>query len=193
MEGEGLELRAWDEGLLAQMADWGERGFPYAGFDLGYLRDPADARRALEFALARGPHRHFVACEGEVAVGRVSVNVEDRAGLYLWAVHVPPEHEGRGVARRMVRVLCRWLQATYPGKEILLATNTFAEAAHRAYRAAGFEVTETRWQTDSSLSAVLFRMPPEEREPIARHLRFEKGRWEVRVYVMKLIHSPSRA
>src|SRR5688572_10723811 len=49
LSGHGLELRPWSAGLVAQMAQWGERGFPYQSFDLGYLRDPARAASALEW------------------------------------------------------------------------------------------------------------------------------------------------
>ncbi|MDW8046459.1 MAG: GNAT family N-acetyltransferase [Chloroflexota bacterium] len=185
LEGEGLVLRPWDEELVAQMARWGERGFPYHAFDLGHLRDPEAARAALERARAPRPHRHFVACEGGVAVGRVSVNFEDPAGLYLWSVHVPPEHEGRGVCRRMLAVLLRWLEAEVPGRSFVLTTNSFAERAHRAYQALGFTVEGERWQYDPDLAAGLWRATPEQREALRGHLRFENGRWEVRVFVMR--------
>lgn len=183
--GEGLVLRPWDEELVAQMARWGERGFPYHAFDLGYLRDPEAARAALERAQAPRPHRHFVACEGRTAVGRVSVNLEDPAGLYLWAVHVPPEHEGRGVCRRMLAVLMRWLEAEVPGRSFVLTANSFAERAQRAYRALGFRVESVRWQFDRDLAAGLWRASPEERRALEGHVRFAHGQWEVRVLVMR--------
>jgi len=185
IEGEGLVLRPWDEELVAQMARWGERGFPYHAFDLGYLRDPEAARAALERARAPRPHRHFVACEGRTAVGRVSVNLEDPAGLYLWAVHVPPEHEGRGVCRRMLAVLMRWLEAEVPGRSFVLTANSFAERAQRAYRALGFRVESVRWQFDRDLAAGLWRASPEERRALEGHVRFAHGQWEVRVLVMR--------
>lgn len=183
--GDGLELRPWDGDLLAQLAAWSERGFPYHAFDLGHLRDPMRARAELRRARADGPHRHFVACEGETAVGRVSVNLQDRAGLYLWAVHVPPEHEGRGVCRRMVAALIDWLEAEYPGPEFVLTTNTFAERALRAYEALGFQITETRWHYDRTLAERLWRVSRDRRQTIREHLRFHNGRWEVRTHLMK--------
>ena len=186
IKGDGLELRPWDEDLVAQMASWGERGFPYAAFDLTYLRDPKRAKATLAWTREPDQHLHFVACEGETAVGRLSVNLDDTAGLYLWAVHVPPEHEGRGVARRMITALMPWLFENYPGKDLVLTTNTFADPAHAAYRSVGFEVTETRWQTDLSISSALWKLPVEERGPVNGHVRFNNGRWEVRVYVMRL-------
>lgn len=182
--GDGLELRPWDEGLVAQMAQWGERGFPFHAFDLGHLRDPMRARADLARAREAGPHRHFVACEGDTAVGRVSVNLHDRAGLYLWAVHVPPEHEGRGVCRRMMAALLQWLEEEYPGSDFVLTTNTFAERAHRAYQALGFRVAETRWHYDRPLAEQLWRVSREQRKGIEKHLRFHNGRWEVRTHLM---------
>ncbi len=184
--GDGLELRPWDEGLLAQLAQWGERGFPFHAFDLGHLRDPVRAQAELRRAREAGPHRHFVACEGDTAVGRVSVNLHDRAGLYLWAVHVPPEHEGRGVCRRMMAALIDWLEREHPGPDFVLTTNTFAERAHRAYQALGFKVAETRWHYDRPLAEQLWRVPRPQRKAIEAHLRFHNGRWEVRTHLMSL-------
>ncbi len=183
--GDRLDLRPWDEDLLAQLAGWSERGFPYHAFDLGHLRDPMRARAELRRARAAGPHRHFVACEGETAVGRVSVNLRDRAGLYIWAVHVPPEHEGRGVCRRMMAALIEWLEAEYPGPDLVLTANTFAERACRAYEALGFQITETRWHYDRPLAERLWRVPRDRRKAIQEHLRFHNGRWEVRTHLMK--------
>lgn len=185
IEGYGLTLRPWDEGLVRQMAAWGERGFPYHAFDLGYLRDPMRAASMLAWARENGPHRHFVACEGETAVGRFSVNLRDELGLYLWSVHVPPEHDGRGVCRRMLAAGMTWLEEKYAGSDFVLTTNTFAAHAHRAYAALGFAVAETRWHYDREIAEMLWRAPPAEREPVAKHIRFQAGRWEVRTHVMR--------
>lgn len=186
IEGFGLELRPWDAGLVRQMAAWGERGFPYHAFDMGHLRDPIRAEAALQFAREPGPHRHYVACENGIAVGRVSVNLRDASGLYIWAVHVPPEHEGRGVCRRMLAALITHLEAQHPhAPGFTLSTNTFAEHAHRAYHALGFQVAETRWHFDKEIAEQLWKVGPADREPIARHIRFNTGRWQVRTYVMK--------
>lgn len=194
LPGDGLVLRPWDEGLIAQAANWSERGFPYHAFDLGHLKDPGEAARYLRFAHERGPHRHFVACEEGVAVGRVSVNLRDEAGLYFWGVHVPPEHAGRGVARRMLASIIAWLEEMYPfGPAFVLSSNTFAEVAHRVYRSVGFEVAETRWHFDRQLAERLWEVTPEEREPISRHTRFYRGHWEVRVYIMRRPHGWSPA
>lgn len=183
--GDGLVLRPWDEELVQQLAAWGERGFPYNAFDLGYLRDDYRARAMLAWIRDDHTHRHFIACEGETAVGRVSVNLRDEAGLYIWAVHVPPEHEGRGVARRMLAALINWLEDHYPGRDFVLTSNAFAERAHRTYFSLGFEVAETRWQFDKAIADYLWKVTPAEREPIARHIRFQSGFWEVRNYVMR--------
>jgi RimJ/RimL family protein N-acetyltransferase len=188
VEDEGLTLRPWDAFLLDQMAAWTERGFPFHAFDLGYLRDPARAARALIWAYEAGPHRHYIACEGETAVGRVSVNMRDAGGLYLWAVHVPPEHENRGVCRRMLAALMRQLEEEFPGRDFVLSSNTFAEHAHRAYLALGFEIAETRWHYDREIAEQLWRVSPQQREPISRHIRFHNGRWEVRTFVLKRKH-----
>jgi RimJ/RimL family protein N-acetyltransferase len=183
--GDGLELRPWEHGLVRQMAAWGERGFPYHAFDLGYLKDPERASGMLAWAHEDGPHRHFIACEGETAVGRVSVNLRDDSGLYIWAVHVPPEHEGRGVCRRMLSALMTWLEEKYPGPDFILSSNTFAEHAHRAYYALGFAIVETRWHYDREIADALWKAPHGLREPIAQHLRFQNGRWEVRTHVLR--------
>ncbi len=186
IEGFGLELRPWDEGLVRQMAGWDERGFPFHAFDMGHLKDPARAAAALKFAHEPGPHRHYIACEDGVAVGRGSVNLQDQSGLYLWAVHVPPEHEGRGVCRRMLAALMTGLEGERPhGPDFVLSSNTFAEHAHRAYFALGFEVVETRWHFDKEIAERLWRVEPSAREPISRHIRFNAGRWQVRTHVMK--------
>jgi RimJ/RimL family protein N-acetyltransferase len=181
--GLGLELRPWDRGLVAQMAAWGEHGFPYSAFDLAHLADRQRAQATLERMRQRRPHLHFVACEDGVAVGRASVNLEDKAGLYLWSVHVPPEHEGRGICRRMLAVFMRWLEAEYPGRDFVLTSNTFATRAHRAYEALGFAIVETRWQYDRELASELLKRPPEDRTAIAEHIRWFSGRWEVRAHV----------
>jgi len=183
--GPGLELRPWDEELVTKMARWGERGFPYHAFDLGYLRDPLRARAELRRAREPGPHRHFIAVENGEPVGRVSVNLRDDSGLYLWSVHVPPEHEGRGVCRRMLGTLMTWLEREHPGHDFVLTTNAFAEHAHRAYKALGFRIVESRWHFDREIAQQLWRVPAEQREPIGPHTRFHNGRWEVQVYVME--------
>lgn len=185
IRGHGLELRPWDDGLAEAMARWSSYGFPYHAFDLAHLAEPARARAEVARHSAAGQHRHFVACEDGRAVGRVSVNMQDESGLYLWAVHVPPEHQGRGVCRRMLATLMEWLEREVPNKEFVLSTNTFAEHAHRAYFALGFRITESRWHFDRELAERLWKVTPEEREPIARHLRFHAGRWEVRVHIMR--------
>ena len=138
IEGEGLTLVPWNGELLRGMANWRERGFPYGAFDMGFLRDPA---RFAEFsARVRNDtrHVHFAAVEGDAPVGRVSVNLQDPAGLYLWGVHVPPEHEGQGVCRRMLTALIAWLAVERPNEGLVLSANTFAERALRAYLALGF-------------------------------------------------------
>lgn len=183
--GEGLDLRPWDEDLVQQMARWQEYGFPYHAFDLGALRDPVRARNELRRAHQPGPHRHFVAVEGETAVGRVSVNLHDESGLYLWSVHVPPEHQGRGVCRRMLASLMTWLEAQYSGQDFVLTSNSFAERAHHAYFALGFRIVESRWHFDREIAQKLWRVSPQEREPVASHIRFQSGRWEVRTHVMR--------
>ena len=186
IEGFGLELRPWDVDLIRQMAEWGERGFPYHAFDVGHLRDPAKAEAALQFGRQESPHHHYVACEDGRAVGRVSVNLRDVSGLYIWAVHVPPEHAGRGVCRRMLAALMAHFEEVRPDAlEFVLSSNTFAEPAHRAYRALGFEVVETRWHFDKEIAERLWKVDPIQREPIARHIRFHSGRWQVRTYVLK--------
>lgn len=188
IEDEGLTLREWTPDLIRQMAAWSERGFPFHAFDLGHLRDPARAEKALAWAHEAGPHMHFVACEGETAVGRLSVNLQDRAGLYIWAVHVPPEHEGRGICRRMLAALIRWLESEYPGGDFVLSSNSFAQRAHRAYEAVGFRIVETRWHFDRELADRLWKVSLAEREGIARHTRFQGGRWQVRTFVFKRTH-----
>lgn len=186
IEGFGLELRPWDAELVRQMAAWGERGFPFHAFDMGHLRDPAQAEAALLVAQQKSPHHHYVACEDGRAVGRVSVNLQDLSGLYIWAVHVPPEHAGRGVCRRMLAALMSHLEAALPAApEFILSSNTFAEPAHRAYRALGFEVVETRWHFDKEIAERLWKVGPVQREPIGRHIRFHSGRWQVRTWVFK--------
>lgn len=185
LHGHGLELRPWDADLVAQMATWSARGFPYHAFDLAFLRDPQRAAATLASKREAGPHRHFVAIENGVAVGRASVNLRDDAGLYLWAVHVPPEHEGRGICRRMLLVLMAWLEGEHPTRDFILTTNTFATPAHRAYRAIGFEVSESRWHYDREVAEELWKASPEVREQIAAHVRFANGRWETRAYVMR--------
>lgn len=185
IRGNGLELRPWDATLVRQLAAWGERGFPYHAFDLGYLRDPRRASAALARMREEGPHRHFVACEEGTAVGRVSVNLRDEAGLYLWSVHVPPEHEGRGVCRRMLATLMTWLEEQYPRSDFVLTSNTFATHAHRAYRALGFAVAEARWHFDRDIAEELWRASSTARQELASHIRFHNGRWEVRVFIMR--------
>jgi RimJ/RimL family protein N-acetyltransferase len=183
--GLGIELRYWDRALVDQIARWGTHGFPYSAFDMNYLRDRNRAKSTLERMRDRSQHLHFVACEEGAAVGRLSVNMLDRSGLYIWAVHVPPEHEGRAVARRMLAVLLSYLEAERPGRDFTLTSNAFATRAHRAYRYLGFEAVETRWQFDRELAQDLLRLPPEAREPVAQDVRFVFGRWEVKTLVFR--------
>ena len=183
--GPGLVLRPWDAQLAEQLANWGTRGFPYHAFDLAHLKDPAKRATAVDACTAEGIHRHFIAVEDGVAVGRVSVNLRDPLGVYIWAVHVPPEHEGRGVARRMLAALMTYLEEGMPKASFVLTTNAFALGAHKAYHAVGFEISETRWNWDKEIADALWRVTPKEREPISRYIRFQGGRWQVRTYVMR--------
>jgi len=188
--GEGLTLVRWNDELLRVMANWSERGFPYHAFDLGFLRDPA---RFAEFTLRASNdtrHLHFAAIEAGEPIGRVSINLEDPAGLYLWGVHVPPEHEGRGVCRRMLAALIGWLAIEHPNQGLVLSANTFAERALRAYLALGFATAETRWLFDSALAEALSELPPGQRGPVSGHVRFQHGRWEVRTYLMRRPSGP---
>lgn len=186
IEGDGLVLVPWNAELVAQMSAWQDRGFPYHAFDTSYLRDPARAQAALSRHRSPGPHRHFIACEGEIAVGRISVNLRDQSGMYFWGIHVPEEHGRRGVCRRMLRALVEWLEVQYPnGPGFVLSTNAFATHAHRAYRAVGFEVAETRWHYDKQLADELWRVPTEQRAPIAPFTRFHQGQWQVRIHIMR--------
>ena len=185
LEGEGLELRPWDDALAEQMAGWSLRGFPYHAFDLGHLQDPVKRASAVVGCRQDTTHRHFVAVENGVAVGRVSVNLRDVTGTYLWAVHVPPEHDGRGVCRRMLAVLMRWLEESHARPSFVLTSNAFNDHAHRAYEALGFQVSETRWHFDKEIANALWRVTPEERQPIQKHLRFQGGRWQVRIHIFR--------
>ena len=167
------------------MALWGTHEFPYHAFNLDHLRDRKKASAALASVRASTQHRHFVACEDGVAVGRLSLNLKDGAGLYIWAVHVPPEHEGRGIARRMVALLMDSIEAVAPGPDFVLATHTFAGRAHRIYRSLGFAVAETKWTFDTEIARELWKVDADLRAPITEHIRFRNGRWEVRTYIMR--------
>lgn len=184
LRGDGLVLRPWDADLIRQAGHWGVRGFPYHAFDLAHLQTPEGAAAMLQSVREPGPHRHFVAVEDGTAVGRVAVNLRDPAGLYIWGVHVPPEHEGRAVCRRMLATLMRWLEPVYPGRPFVLNTTAFAEHAHRAYYALGFELAATYWHFDRELAEQLWRVPQEQRKLISPFLRFYGGRWEVRTYTL---------
>ena len=181
--GEGITLLPWDEELMRQMAAWREHGFPYHAFDLSHLSDPAQAAAMLARTREEGRQRYFVACEGDRAVGRVAVNLRDASGLYLWGVHVPPEHQGRGVARRMLSAMMGWLEEEHPGPDFTLTSNGYAERAHRTYRALGFKVVETRWHYDREVAERLWRVSPRERDVVAQHIRFQGGRWQVRAHI----------
>jgi len=185
LEGEGLVLRPWDEDLARQMAGWSLRGFPYHAFDLGHLNDPVRRAAAVAGCREEGPHRHFVAVEDGTAVGRVSVNLRDVTGSYLWAVHVPPEHEGRAVCRRMLAVLMRWLEVAHPRASFVLTANAFNEHARRAYEALGFRESETRWHFDKEIAEALWRVTPAQREPLQRYIRFQSGRWQVKTHILR--------
>jgi RimJ/RimL family protein N-acetyltransferase len=167
------------------MARWGTHEFPYHAFNLDHLSDRRKASAALASVQESKQHRHFVACENGVAVGRLSLNLKDSAGLYIWAVHVPPEHEGRGIARRMVALLMDSIESVAPGPDFVLATHTFAERAHRAYRALGFAIAETKWTFDTEIARELWKVDSDLRAPITEHIRFRNGRWEVRTYIMR--------
>jgi ribosomal protein S18 acetylase RimI-like enzyme len=184
----GLVLRPWDRDLARQMGEWQCRGFPYHAFDMDHLKDIARAEATVVRMREDLQHRHFVATEGGVAVGRASANLKDDAGLYLWSVHVPPEHEGRGVCRRMLAGIMLWLEQVYPRRDFVLSSNTFATHAHRAYYALGFRVAETRWHFDRDLAERMWKVSGAERELVSRHMRFQNGRWEVRTHVMQREH-----
>ncbi len=182
--GHGLQVRLWDGDLLLQMSAWGERGFPFSAFDMGFLKEPA---RMAEFTgwLGRdNRHLHLAAIEADRAVGRVSVNFRDPAGIYIWGVHVPPEYEGRGVCTRMLQALLGWLDTRDCG-ELVLSVNSFAHGARRIYERLGFAPVETRWQFDPALDADLRRLPPGQHGPVEGHVRFSLGRWEVRTFLMR--------
>jgi RimJ/RimL family protein N-acetyltransferase len=184
IRGNGLELVPWSRELVTQMAGWSEHGFPYSAFDLSYLRDPLRASSTLTWTREDGKHRHFVAIEGGRAVGRVSVNLEDDVGLYLWAVHVPPEHEGKGICRRMLATIMVWLEEQCPGLRFSLTTNAFAKRAHRAYFALGFSIADTRWVHDEAVATGLFRANAAARRSVQEYVRFRQGAWQTRSYLM---------
>jgi RimJ/RimL family protein N-acetyltransferase len=185
IKGFGLTLRPWDEDLIRQAAKWGTHGFPYAAFDLAaQLKDRYKAQLYLRRMLETDPHLHFVATVEGRAIGRLSVNVKDASGLYIWSVHVPPEYEGRGVCRRMMACLMTWLEREIPGRQFVLTTNTFATHAHRAYEALGFKRGEERWQFDQEIARELWKAPDRARQALTGHTRFCNGRWEVRAFVM---------
>lgn len=186
LPGDDLVLRPWNDVLLRQVAAWSERGFPYHAFDMGKLKAPAEAARMLAFAHQPGPHRHFIAVEDGIAVGRLSVNLRDEAGLYIWGVHVPEEYGRRGVCRRMLAALVRWLETAYPRPEgFILSSNAFATHAHRAYRAVGFDTTDTRWHFDREIADGLTAATPEQRAIVNPYIRYDRGRWEVSIHVMR--------
>lgn len=184
ISGYGLRLVPWNADLLAEMGRWGERGFPYHAFDLGYLRQPERVKSVLAWTEERREHRHYAAVENGVAVGRISVNLQDETGLYLWSIHVPPEHEGRGIARRMIAALMTSLEITHPGLDFILATNGFATPAHRVYHALGFTILETRWLVDEEIAKALWKVDKERRKPIMEHMRFAGRQWQVRQHLM---------
>ena len=192
VKGEGLELCIWDSQLLEQLASWGERGFPYGAFDLGYLRNRKEAEEALNFALNGTKHLHFIACEDSVAAGRVSVNLEDPAGLYIWSVHVPPEHARRRVAYRMLTVLIKWLEGKYPNQEIVLTVNAFANHARRLYLSLGFTVRDTLWRFDSKLNEEIYQVSASSRHDLGDTVRLKNSRWEVMTYLMVFQGFPSK-
>jgi ribosomal protein S18 acetylase RimI-like enzyme len=192
IKGEGLELCVWDRQLLEQLASWGERGFPYGAFDLGYLRNRKEAEVALNFVLNGTKHLHFIACEDSVAVGRVSVNLEDPAGLYIWSVHVPPEHARRRVAYRMLTVLIKWLEGKYPNQEIVLTVNAFANHARRLYLLLGFNVRDTLWRFDPKLNEEIYQVSVNRRRVLEDTVRFVNNRWEVMTYLMVFQGFPSK-
>jgi hypothetical protein len=84
----------------------------------------------------------------------------------------------------MMAALMTALESEFPGRRFVLNANSFAEHAHRAYFALGFRIEETRWHFDLDLARSLWTIPPRERRPIANHIRFRSGRWEVRTHLM---------
>lgn len=185
LAGEGLVLRPWDEALIAAALQWRDHPFPYQAFNVGYLRDPSRAAELLGNVRSPGRHRHYAAVEGGVPVGRVSVNLEDPAGLYLWSVHVPPEHEGRGVCRRMLAVLITWLELKNPSRSCLLNSSAFSRHAHRAYFALGFRITDSVWRQDQELQEAFAAASPEGRASVKDDVRFVDGYLETRTYIMR--------
>jgi hypothetical protein len=85
----------------------------------------------------------------------------------------------------MLAALIESLELELPGRDFVLTTNTFATPAHRVYEALGFDVQETRWHFDREIAEQLWRVSHEQRAPVATHIRFQSGRWEVRVFIMK--------
>lgn len=184
--GLGLDIRPWDEDLVAQMARWGRHEFPYSPFNLDGLADPEAAAARLKAVRESTTHHHYIACEGSSPVGRMAVNGWDSLGLYLWGVHVPPEYEGRGVCRRMLAVVMTHLEGSFPrNADFVLTSHAFAHHAHRAYEALGFRAVETRWARDAALSTELLKLAPPERAPWDKYLRFNGGTWEVRSYLFR--------
>ncbi len=184
LSGEGLELRPWDEDLVRQMGRWSAHGFPYHAFDLVHLRDRRRASAALASVREATVHRHYVACEDGRAVGRFSVNLDDPGGMYFWAVHVPPEHQGRHVCQRMMGVAIRAMEAEKPARDFVLTSHAFALRAHAAYFRLGFHIAETRWLFDQEIARELWKVGHDLREPIAPFTRMRNGRWEVQSFVM---------
>lgn len=185
LRGEGLALRPWDDELIASALGWQDHAFPYQAFNLGHTLDVGRAAELLANARAPGRHRHYAAVEGGVPVGRVSVNLEDPAGLYLWSVHVPPDHEGRGVCRRMLAVMISWLEYRHPTRSCLLNSSAFSLHAHRAYFALGFRITDAVWRQDAELQDAWRSATTDQQEAVRDHVRTVDGQMETRTYIMR--------
>ena len=97
-----------------------------------------------------------------VVAGRiVGFAIADRVRSNVWALFVDPEHEGRGVGRRLHDVMVDWLFAS--GADPIWLSTAPGSRAEGFYRAAGwvamgtepngeirFELTHDRWRGPSS-------------------------------------------
>lgn len=102
------------------------------------LSEPSSVQPHHTLSMLREHGRGWVA-EADGAV--VGFAVADRSRSNVWALFVDPEHEGRGLGRRLHDVMLEWFFSV--GTERVWLGTDPGTRAERFYRSAGWELAGT--------------------------------------------------
>ncbi|MGJ9425739.1 GNAT family N-acetyltransferase [Nesterenkonia halotolerans] len=137
----------WDRIAELTVAAYVDGGFLTAGDSyVSHLTDVATRASASTVLVAEVPTEHGPAVAAAVAVtdaGGPMAEVARSGEMEFRMLAVAPEHQGRGIARRMVRHIIDRAESRPEIRALTLCSLTSMTTAHALYRSEGFrEVPE---------------------------------------------------